>query len=113
MIKKLGLKKFLKLFWQTFHTKYFPKPDENGYLPPARRRDWSDGQSIILALMLGAAFVGTPIAALILIGAEGLYLDMIAIFIVFGTIFLAIPTAMAVSLMIKLNKDDNESARIP
>lgn len=113
MINKFGPKKFLKLFWQTFHTKYFPKPDENGYLPPARRRDWSDGQSIILALMLGTAFVGTPIAALIFGGPENLCLDMIAIFIIFGTVFLAIPTVMAVSLVIKLNKSDGESTHIP
>lgn len=116
MIKRLGWRGFLRLFWGTFQRKYFPTAEQlKTDLRSSSQldRDQSDGQSMITSVLLGASFVGVPVVALLLrLGAGSsfadLYLDLVVIFICFGVIFLAFPIGVAISLMIKMEKHADE-----
>lgn len=112
MIKRLGLKRFLRIFWAVFRTTYYPKSAELNSDPRSKEVldcDYRTGRCFILALMLGSVFTFEPpiliLTHTINVSDNPLY---VIVSIACGLFLLAIPIATAISMMINMERHSEE-----
>ncbi len=106
LIKKLGIRRFLKLFWSTYKAKYCAVPEQSKVLPSGRR-DNGNGPYYFLGLVLGSIFTFEPILLYLFVlkDVQDANLSFMFASVFFGLIFLAVPIVPAISLLIKMKKN--------
>lgn len=111
MIKRLGWRRFLRLFWGTFRRKYFPEEDE-WVSDPRRLSDWNsdraDGVILAYAITIGVVMLSEAVTVMSL-GNPGTTKNIVAaILAICGLVPLSIPVKKAVSMMIEMEKHADE-----
>lgn len=97
VVRKIGLRKALRLFWRVFRLKYY-----------AGHSEWKEGGGhLFLSLLLGLVFTFEPTACMLCFDSNLSITVWLVLFGV-GTLFLAIPVSTAISLWRQINQNFDE-----